>query len=86
MDAEGGKSTKTGNVIMSSFSGNVNFSDFKQIQEDYGLNYKIDISVTTDFNGVKIGDFIKFNDITYEVRELIPFDTHNLIIGVKFGN
>ena len=48
VDAEGGIKTK-GYSIQDVFKGNVNFSNCEKIQEDYGLDYKVNITITTDY-------------------------------------
>ena len=42
IDAEGGVKHE-GGAVTSTFKGNVNFSKCKEIQEEYGLDYEIDI-------------------------------------------
>ena len=82
-DAEGGVNTKGYDVIRS-FKGNVSFSNCKQIQEEYGLDYNIDISITTDDTSVKINDIIKYQDIIYNVTDVKPSDSHVLIVAKKW--
>ena len=57
-DAEGGVNYK-GYSVVDNFRGNVNFSNCKKIQEEYGLDYNIDVSITTDYNSLIINDIIK---------------------------
>lgn len=80
IDDEGGVNYK-GYEVTDSFKGNVNFSNCKKLQEDYGLDYQIDISVTTDYKLVKVNDIIKYLDIVYNVTDVISFDSHELIIA-----
>ena len=82
VDDEG--DAKIGTTALSTFEGNVNFSDLAKIQEDYGLTDKIDISITTD-EDVDTGSIIGYDDITYMVVKSIPFDSHNLIVGKKWS-
>ena len=60
IDAEGGVNVK-GYDVLDKFNGNVNFSNSKKIQEEYGLDYNIDISITTNYNALKINDIIYLN-------------------------
>lgn len=82
-DSEGGISYK-GLTSKGSFMGNVSFSNNKTIQEDYGLDYEIDISITTDYANLKHHDLIKYKDIIYDVSDIIISDSHILIVGVKW--
>ena len=82
-DAEGGVNTK-GYDVIDTFKGNVNFSNCKQIQEEYGLDYNIDVSITTDYNLLKINDIIKYQEIIYNVTDILPSDSHLLVVATKW--
>ena len=83
MDAEGGLNVK-GYDVVDNFKGNVNFSNCKKIQEEYGLDYNIDISITTNYHLLKLNDLIKFNDVVYNVTDVLPSDSHFLIVATKW--
>ena len=84
IDAEGGVNSK-GYDVLSKFNGNVSFSNCKQIQEEYGLDYNIDISVTADVNtNICIANYIKYKDVIYDVTDILPFDSHILIVATKW--
>lgn len=80
LDAEGGFNMR-GLDTINSFYGNVSFSNFKKLQEDYGLKYDINISITTDYDGLKINDLIRYKDKIYNITDLIESDSHILIVG-----
>ena len=82
-DAEGGVIYK-GYDVIDNFKGNVNFSNCKKIQEEYGLDYNIDISVTTDYNLLKLNDLIKYQDVIYNVTDILVNDSHVLIVATKW--
>lgn len=83
IDAEGGVNTK-GLQSKDNFKGNVSFSNCKKIQEEYGLDYNIDISITTDYNLLKINDVIKYLDVIYNVTDVLPSDSHILVVATKW--
>lgn len=83
IDAEGGVKM-TGYDVVDKFKGNVNFSNCKQIQEEYGLDYNIDVSITTNYNGLKHNDLIKYLDVVYNVTDILPSDSHNLVVATKW--
>ena len=83
IDAEGGVNTK-GYDGIATFKGNVNFSNCKQIQEEYGLDYNIDVSITTNYNLLKINDIIKYQEIIYNVTDILPSDSHLLVVATKW--
>lgn len=83
-DAEGGVINR-GLVVQSSFNGNVSFSNCKQVQEDYGLDYEIDITITTAVEEtVAIDDIIQYNDVIYKVTDVLPSDSHKMVVAVKW--
>ena len=82
-DAEGGVNTK-GLQSKDNFKGNVSFSNCKKIQEDYGLDYNIDVSITTDYDNVQIDDIIKYLDVVYNVTDVLKSDSHFLIVATKW--
>lgn len=83
VDAEGGVTSK-GLSIVDKFKGNVNFSNCKQIQEDYGLDYNIDVSITTNYELLKINDIIQYQDVIYNVTDILPSDSHILVVATKW--
>ena len=80
MDAEGGVITK-GYAVRDTFKGNVNFSNCEKLQEDYGLDYRVNVSISTDYNGVKLNDILSFNTVLYEVKGIYTRDSHTLVLG-----
>lgn len=84
IDAEGGVTSK-GLTVSSNFIGNVSFSNCKSIQEEYGLDYDIDISITTDTTcSVNINDIIQYDSVVYKVTDVLKTDSHILIVAVKW--
>lgn len=83
-DAEGGRKKVAGDLI-TTFKGNVRYTNLKEIQEEYGLTYQIDIAITTHYEDISVDDLIKYKDVTYVVTDAIPNDSHIFIVGVKFG-
>jgi len=83
IDEEGGV-INNGYDIISTFKGNVSFSNCKKIQEDYGLDYKIDISITTGLDvDINMDNYIKYQNIIYDVTDVLPCDSHILIVATK---
>lgn len=81
-DEEGGiinGSTKN----VGDYKGNVSFSQCKVIQEEYGLDYNIDISIST-FIGtpIELNDIIEYQDKKYKVTDILKSDSHITIVGV----
>lgn len=84
IDTEGGVTSKGFNVI-DTFKGNVSFSNCKKIQEEYGLDYGIDISITaSNDTSICIANYIKYQDVVYDVTDVLPSDSHILIVATKW--
>ena len=81
-DAEGAITTR-GYAVKETFKGNVNFSNCEKIQEEYGLDYKINISITTDYTGLTVNDVISYDRVLYEVKGIYIRDSHTLVLGAK---
>jgi hypothetical protein len=79
-DTEGGIKT-TGYSVRTTFKGNVNYSNCEKIQEDYGLDYKVNVSITTDYDRLKIDDIMAIGRVLYEVKGLYTRDSHTLVLG-----
>ena len=85
VDAEGGINY-SGLTVIDTFKCNVSFSNCAKIQEEYGLDYLIDISITTNTNTqISLNDIIQYNDVVYNVKDVLKFDSHLLIVGVKWA-
>lgn len=83
IDDEGGVTNKAVST-KDNFNGNVSFSNCKKIQEDYGLDYQIDVSITTDYNSLALNDMISYQGIVYNVTDILKSDSHNLIVATKW--
>ena len=79
-DTEGGIVVKAEEII-DNFKGNVNISNFKLLQESYGLDYEVDIAITTNYNKLKLNDIIEYNDVKYQVTDNIASDSHYMVVG-----
>lgn len=83
-DVEGGINVK-GMSQKDTFKGNVSFTNFKTIQENFGIDYQIDIAITTyrETNVVN-DDIIKYSEIIYKITDVLKTDSHLLILATKW--
>lgn len=80
-DAEGGIVYNTP-VVLAKFKGNVNYNNCGKIQEEYGLDYNIDITITTSTDTViSIDNTIGYNGMYYTVRDVFRRDSHVMIVA-----
>lgn len=82
-DAEGGVRTK-GYSVKDDFKGNVNFSNCEKVQEEYGLDYKVNITITTNYTELKKDDILSYDKVLYEVKGIYINDSHVLILGANW--
>lgn len=81
LDAEGGRTIKGGSVSVT-FKGNVRFTNLKEIQQEYGLSYQIDIAITCDPDtAIVVDDIISYNNKKYKITDALPSDSHLLIVA-----
>ena len=83
MDCEGDYIVEK-NENVYNFMGNVSFSNFKAIKEEYGLEYDIDIVITTSLDHkekINLSTLILYDDKTYEITDKFLKDSHMMLVG-----
>lgn len=84
IEADGAVKRNFDNVT-GSFMGNVRLTNFKTIQKEYGLDYQIDVAITCDPSVILAADdVIEYMSTRYVVTDVLPFDSHKLIVGTKW--
>lgn len=79
-DSEGGLVTSA-EVEASSFFGNVRFKTLEADQENIGLRYDVDMTITAPLGtSVNLNDVLKYKDRKYLVTDLMPFDSHLTVV------
>lgn len=82
-DSEGFVKRGTG-VITGSFLGNAQFDNLEKIAEDYGLEDKIDMTITTDEN-IDVDQTLKYQGVFYKVVKAMPRDSHYFLLAQKWS-
>lgn len=72
-------------TVSSTFKANVRFDNLGTVQTELGLTESIDVSFTcaTDVN-IEIDGLFEYNDVTYKVAAVVPYDSHLKIVGRKW--
>lgn len=74
-----GSLTKTGE-----FYGNVQVANSKQVQEELGLEERVDLIITCNNNvNISKGAIIRYEGVLYKVLEVKKRDSHNVLIVQK---
>lgn len=68
-----------------SFKGNFQFSTREYIQQEYGKEIEANAIVTCDKTVAEIGNILVYNNKEYEIKSLVPSDSHITIL-VKGDN
>lgn len=63
-----------------SFKGNFQISTREYIQQEYGKEIKANVIVTCDKTVAEIGNILVYNDKEYEIKSLVPSDSHITIL------
>lgn len=80
-----GAVNKTHGAVTSTFKGNCRLSNFKQVQEEYGIDHDISIIVTCGTEvSISTGILFEYNGVRYEATDVLPFDSHQMIVGEKW--
>jgi hypothetical protein len=84
-DDEGGV-VKQGEIVKSTFKSNVRFTRLGELQAEIGLVENIDVAITcpTD-TPVEVDDILRYNAVKYVAVDVLPRDSHKLIVGRKWA-
>lgn len=63
-----------------SFKGNFQFSTREYIQQEYGKEIEANAIVTCDKTVAEIGNILVYNNKEYEIKSLVPLDSHITIL------
>lgn len=63
-----------------SFKGNFQFSTREHIQQEYGKEIEANAIVTCDKTVAEIGNILVHNNKEYEIKSLVPSDSHITIL------
>lgn len=63
-----------------SFKGNFQFTTIEYIQQEYGKEIEANAIVTCDKTAAKIGNILVYNNKEYEIKSLVPSDSHTTIL------
>ena len=63
-----------------SFKGNFQFSTREYIQQEYGREIEANAIVTCNKANAEIGNILVYNDKEYEIKSLVPSDSHITIL------
>lgn len=72
---ENGKTEK-----IDSFKGNFQFKTREKLKREYGEEVEANAIVTCDRTKAKIGDILVYNGKEYEIKSIVPSDSHMTLI------
>ena len=69
-------------IKLAKFKGNVNFSSCGKIQEEYGLDYKVDMVITTEPDTIiSVNNILSYQDKLYVVVDSFKRDSHIMLVA-----
>lgn len=83
IDCEGDYTVEKNEKVYA-FMGNVSFSNFKAIKEEYGIDCDIDIVITTSLEHkekIDLSALILYSGKTYEITDKFLKDSHMMLVG-----
>jgi len=83
VNVEGGSSFSE--ETKGTFTGNVRFNALGELQEELGLIENVDIAITCDNStDVAVDDLLQYRGRKYVATNVLPYDSHKLIVGQKW--
>lgn len=67
------------------FKSNFQFSTREYIQQEYGKEIEANAIVTCDKTVAEIGNILVYNKEEYEIKSLVPSDSHTTILVLGGG-
>lgn len=81
IEDEEGAPIKSGKLEkIDSFKGNFQFQTREKIQQQYGLEIEANAIITCDKTVAKIGNILVYNAQEYEIKSVVPSDSHMTIL------
>lgn len=80
-----GWTAETASPTDETFMACVWFDNFAQLKEDHGISEEIDIVLST-FADIAMGQIIAYNEKTYRIHTVIPYNSYNLLAGEEWSS
>lgn len=73
------------NIEKEILKGNFQYSTLEKVQQEYGKEIIADCIVTCGDTKATVDDILVYQDKQYEIKAIIPYDSHKTILLHKVG-
>lgn len=85
-DDEGGFIENKKDVLKEEIKGNFQYSTLEKVQQEYGKEMIADCIVTCEDTTATVDDILVYQDKEYEIKAIIPADSHKTILLHRVGD
>lgn len=73
------------NIEKETIMGNFQFSTLEKVQQEYGKEMVAECIVTCEDTQATVNDILVYLDKEYEIKAIIPYDSHKTILLHRVG-
>lgn len=85
-DEEGSIIESERDTLKETIMGNFQFSTLEKVQQEYGKEMIADCIVTCNDTIATVDDILIYQDKKYEIKAVIPYDSHKTILLHRIGD
>ena len=85
-DDEGSIIESEKNILKEIIMGNFQFSTLEKVQQEYGKEIIAECVVTCNDTLATVDDILVYQDKEYEIKAVIPYDSHKTILLHRVGD
>ena len=85
-DDEGSVIESEKDILKETIMGNFQFSTLEKVQQEYGKEMMADCIVTCSDTLATVDDILVYQDKEYEIKAVIPYDSHETILLHRVGD
>ncbi len=84
-DDEGCISETEKDIVKGTIMGNFQFSTLEKVQQEYGKEMIAECIATCEDTQATVDDILVYQDKEYEIKAIIPYDSHKTILLHRVG-
>lgn len=73
-------------ILKETIIGNFQYSTLEKVQQEYGKEMIAECVVTCEDTQATVDDILVYQDKEYEIKAIIPYDSHKKILLHKVGD
>ena len=85
-DDEGSVIESEKDILKETIKGNFQFSTLEKVQQEYGKEMIAECIVTCNDTIATVDDVLIYQDKKYEIKAIIPYDSHKTILLHRVGD